>query len=151
MFARLKCKVTSLNEVYWHSQQQRSFHKSKTSTLLVFNSSIFCKLRIILCIWIPNDIVMKEPHNSKTTGKNIYKHTLLHLNRDWLTDVKKKQKKQAIYNKHKMSTLRSFPKGKYAVSCVKWKQARMFVIHTLINIFPGSDVICTRPRNSDMS
>lgn len=63
--------------------------------------------------------------NSKTTGKNIYKHTLLHPDR-----CTKKNKKQAIYEKHKqveqkkrnkMSTLRSFPKGKYAALSVKWK------------------------------
>lgn len=34
---------------------------------------------------------MKEPHNSKITGKNIYKHTLLHPDSEWLTDVKKKK------------------------------------------------------------
>lgn len=105
---------------------------------------------------------MKEPHNSKITGKKNLQ-TYFVASRQRLIDRCKKQtnkQKTAIYENHKqvlqkkrnkMSTLQSFPKGKYAASCVKWKQARMFVKHTLINIFPGSGVICTRPRNSDMS
>lgn len=65
-------------------------------------------------------------HNSKITGKNIYKHTLLHPDSDGQRCKKNrllmKTHKQVIQKKrNKMSTLQSFPKGKYAALSVKWK------------------------------